>query len=230
MDLYALIMAGGAGQRMAAEMPKQFLLLHGRPIIMHTLYTFYQFSPAVKPILVIPQQQEELWLKLCKQHSFDLPHLLADGGKERFYSVRNGLQKIAESEDFNAENSLLAVHDAVRPMVGVDLIGACFEAAQRYGSAIPVTPLVDSLRRRDGEWSKAEDRKDFCAVQTPQVFWAKDLLEAYKQPYSPSFTDDASVMEAAGHRIRLVEGHRRNIKITVPEDLLLAEYWLKQSK
>ncbi|MFA6589389.1 MAG: 2-C-methyl-D-erythritol 4-phosphate cytidylyltransferase, partial [Bacteroidales bacterium] len=102
--------------------------------------------------------------------------------------------------------------------------------AQRYGSAIPVTSLVDSLRRREGQWSLAEDRKDFCAVQTPQVFKAKALLDAYNQPYRPAFTDDASVMEAAGHRIRLVEGHRKNIKITVPEDLLLAEYWLKQSK
>jgi len=230
MEAYALIMAGGAGQRMAAEMPKQFLLLHGQPILMHTISAFYQYRSTIKLILVIPQQQEELWLKVCKQYTFDLPHLLAYGGKERFDSVRNGLQKIAESEGFDAENSLIAIHDAVRPMVGTDLIGACFETAQRYGSAIPVTSLVDSLRRREGEWSLAEDRKDFCAVQTPQVFNAKALLEAYKQPYRPSFTDDASVMEAAGHRIRLVEGHRKNIKITVPEDLLLAECWLKQSK
>lgn len=215
---------------MATEMPKQFLLLHGQAILMHTLKAFYQYHPAIKLVLVIPQQQEELWLKLCKQYAFDLPHLLAYGGKERFDSVRNGLQMIAKSEGFDAENSLIAIHDAVRPMVGADLIGVCFETAQRYGSAIPVTPLVDSLRRREGEWSLAEDRDDFCAVQTPQVFRAKTLLEAYKQPYRPSFTDDASVMEAAGHRIRLVEGHRRNIKITVPEDLLLAEYWLKQSK
>jgi len=230
MELYALIMAGGAGQRMAAEMPKQFLLLHGQPILMHTLKAFYQYQPSIKLALVIPQQQEELWQKLCNEYAFGLSHLLAYGGKERFDSVRNGLQEISKSEGFDAENSLIAIHDAVRPMVGVDLIGACFESAQRYGSAIPVTSLVDSLRRREGQWSLAEDRKDFCAVQTPQVFRAKALLEAYNQPYRPSFTDDASVMEAAGHRIRLVEGHRRNIKITVPEDLLLAEYWLKQSK
>jgi 2-C-methyl-D-erythritol 4-phosphate cytidylyltransferase len=230
MKAYALIMAGGAGQRMAAEIPKQFLLLHGRPILMHTLSAFYQYSPTVKLVLVIPRQQQELWQKLCIQYSFDLPHLLAYGGKERFDSVRNGLQKIAGSEGFDADNSLIAVHDAVRPLVGVHLIETCYQTAERYGSAIPVTPLVDSLRRRDGEWSLTENRLDFCAVQTPQVFNAKALLEAYRQPYHPSFTDDASVMEAAGHRIRLVEGHRKNSKITVPEDLLLAEYWLKQLK
>lgn len=230
MENYALIMAGGVGQRMTADIPKQFLPLHGQPILMHTLRKFYQYRPKLKLVLVLPRQQEETWLDLCRQYAFDLPYALAYGGDERFDSVRNGLRKITESSGFDPKQTWIAIHDGVRPMLSQELITASFEAAYRYGSAVPVTPLVDSLRRKDGQWSIAEDRSHFYAVQTPQVFLAENLLEAYNQAYNPAFTDDASVMEAAGHKIRLVEGDRQNIKITMPEDLILAEYWLKQAK
>lgn len=238
MKRYALIMAGGSGLRMSSDIPKQFLLLDGRPILMTTISSFYQYDKDLKIIVVLPKMQIDYWKQLCRKYAFDVPYQIVVGGVERFYSVRNGLEELISLRErscieANLQPSswdLVAIHDAVRPLVGTDLIKRCFHEAEKYGAIIPVMPLNESIRRMlpSGK-SKAEDRAQFCNVQTPQVFRLDDLWTAYQQPYRKDFTDDASVMESAGYTIHLISGHQRNIKITTPEDMLLAEFWIKQS-
>ncbi|MBQ9201526.1 MAG: 2-C-methyl-D-erythritol 4-phosphate cytidylyltransferase [Bacteroidales bacterium] len=234
MKKYALIMAGGSGTRMAADMPKQFLPLAGRPVLMRTLEVFYQYDPALCLVMVLPAAHLIFWKQLCRQWSFDVPHHVVEGGRERFFSVKNGLLKIqqlrcaAQQPPKAGRDDLVAVHDAVRPLINVDFVGRCYEAASRYGSIVPVLPMTESVRRvaANGE-SQAEDRHGFFRVQTPQVFRADVLWNAYQQDYRPEFTDDASVVEASGERVYVVNGLRENLKITMPEDMVLAEYWLK---
>lgn len=220
MKTYALILAGGKGLRMGADLPKQFLLLAGKPVLMHALEAFNKADPTTELILVLPQEHQAFWTSLCTQHGFTLKHQVATGGVVRFDSVRNGLKLVIE-------DSLVAVHDGVRPLVKPELIRTCFEAASQKGAVIPVFDLTESIRRIEGDKSYAEDRSRFRSVQTPQTFRSDILKDAYEQPYRDVFTDDASVVEAAGHEITLVEGHRENIKITTPQDLLLAEQLLK---
>lgn len=219
MKKYVLIVAGGKGLRMGADLPKQFIPLKDKPLLMHTLNVFYSWDATVELLLVLPESHQAYWRMLCTELNFTVPHRVVTGGETRFHSVLNGLKEIHEP-------ALIAVHDGVRPFVTPEIISACFAEAATSGAAIPVVPLVDSIRKREGENSFPVDRNSYCAVQTPQVFVSALLHSAYKQPYVDTFTDDASVVEAAGGRICLVEGNRENIKITTVTDLLYAKMLL----
>jgi 2-C-methyl-D-erythritol 4-phosphate cytidylyltransferase len=219
MKTYALILAGGHGLRMGADLPKQFLPLAGKPVLMHTLEAFHKAVPDVELILVLPEAHRAFWASLCAEHDFRLAHRVVAGGAVRFESVRNGLACVGE-------DGLVAVHDGVRPLVKPELIRLCFDVAREKGAVIPVFELTESIRQLDGDRSIAVDRSRFRSVQTPQTFRSAILKKAYEQPYRDVFTDDASVVEATGLEIALVEGHRENIKITMPQDLLLAELLL----
>jgi len=221
MKTFALILAGGKGLRMGADLPKQFLLLAGKPVLMHTLEAFHKADPKTEIILVLPLEHQTFWAELCTKYAFTVKHQIATGGAVRFDSVRNGLKLIKEE-------GLIAVHDGVRPLVSPALISKCFEAALEKGSVIPVFELTESIRRMEGSHSFAEDRSLYRAVQTPQTFRSDILQKAYEQPFREAFTDDASVVEAAGYEITLVDGARENIKITNPQDLLLAEQLIQK--
>ena len=215
---YAIIVAGGKGLRMGADLPKQFLPVGGKPVLMRTMEAFYAYSREIRIVLVLPHDQQRYWQRLCREHGFILPHSVADGGETRFHSVRNGLRLVEAP-------ALVAVHDGVRPFASVATIRACYEAARLSGAAIPVTPVVETLRHAGGH---TVPRSDYRLVQTPQAFSLDVLRRAYAQPYRDAFTDDASVVEAAGHEVTLVEGNRENIKITTPFDLAVAEAVLSQ--
>jgi len=215
MKLFALIVAGGSGKRMGAEMPKQYLEIAGRPVLMHTLERFKAFSDSIEIIAVLPENQLRFWGDLQKKYSFNIPHTLVKGGKARFYSVRNGLK-------FIEDPGLVAIHDGVRPFVSIDTIRRCFETAERLGNAIPVIPPSDALRMVSEQGSKPVNRLLVRQVQTPQVFHSALIKKAYQQDYLPEFTDDATVLEKTGTRINLVDGNRENIKITTPEDLIIS--------
>lgn len=217
MKRQVIVVAGGKGVRMGTELPKQFLPVGGRPVLMHTLERFYRYDPEINLILVLPREQQTYWRELCVQKGFSVPYRLADGGKTRFHSVLNGL-KLTDTD------GLIGVHDGVRPFVSVEVIERCFREAELTGTAVPVIGLVDSLRHLLPEGSSVvADRSLYRLVQTPQVFRATLLHKAYEQPFTASFTDDASVVESMDQVVTLVEGNRENIKITTPLDLKLAE-------
>lgn len=209
-----VIVAGGKGLRMGGDIPKQFLVVNGSPILMQTIKRFYECSKSIQIIVVLPKEQIEYWKSLCDKYSFDLPHDITAGGKERFFSVKNGLAKV------KSEVELVAVHDGVRPYVSDEVILNCFEKASETGAAIPVVDVFETLRhvQPDGT-SVTVPRSEYKLVQTPQVFKFDVLKNAYSQEFSPDFTDDASVVEANGHSINLVPGNRENIKITTRADL-----------
>lgn len=226
MRKYILIVAGGKGLRMGGDLPKQFIPLEGKPILMHTLETFHRWDDSAELVLVLPEDHQSYWNMLCREIGCKAPHRIVNGGETRFHSVRNGLQFLSEEIENTSggnEKALIAVHDGVRPFVAPEVISACFAEAERSGAAIPVIPMIDSLRETDGKGSHPVDRGRYVAVQTPQVFRSDILLEAYKQPFDSLFTDDASVVEAAGIPVCLVTGNRENIKITTPFDLLIAK-------
>ena len=216
---YVVIVAGGKGLRMGGDVPKQFLLLGGKPVLMRTIERFHAFDAQLQIILVLPPNQQGYWHELCLAHHFKLPYLLADGGATRFESVRNGLALIP-----NDAQGVVAVHDGVRPMVSVKVIERCFAMACKAQAVIPVTPVVETLRQimPDGV-SQTVNRDAYRLVQTPQTFDLQLLKQAYQQPYSTAFTDDASVVEALGMQITMVEGNKENIKITTPFDLDVGE-------
>lgn len=217
-----LIVAGGRGTRMGGPQPKQFLELAGRPVLMHTLEAFDRWDASARLIVVLPEDQIDTWKRLCEAHVFGRIHRVVAGGETRFHSVRNGLGAVAS-------NGLIAVHDGVRPLVASSVIAACFAAAADGGAAVPVVPVVESVREVDADGgSRPVDRTRLRVVQTPQVFRADVLRAAYCQPYDPRFTDDASVVEASGMAVRLVPGNRENIKLTTPMDLLLAEQLMRR--
>jgi 2-C-methyl-D-erythritol 4-phosphate cytidylyltransferase len=216
MDFYAVIVAGGSGKRMGLDTPKQFLELAGRPVLMHTIEKFRQFSDKIEIITVLPENQLRHWNEFCKKFAFDVPHTLVKGGEHRFISVKHGLE-------FVDTPGLVAIHDGVRPLVKLETIKRCFETAEKYGNAIPVISPADSLRQTTSKGSKPISRLDVKMVQTPQVFDAELIKKAYRQPYETAFTDDASVLEKTGVKIHMVEGNRENIKITNPEDLFIAQ-------
>jgi 2-C-methyl-D-erythritol 4-phosphate cytidylyltransferase len=218
MKKYAIIVAGGKGLRMNAELPKQFIPINGKPLLMLTLEAFFHYDNEIKVILVLPVPQQEYWHTICQQYGFTLLHQIANGGETRFHSVKNGLTLIPD-----AEESLIAIHDGVRPFVSQKTISEAFKCAEKYGSAVPTIDPVDSVRKLTDTGSIALDRTTLKMVQTPQVFKNSILKEAYLQEYTPSFTDDASVVEKCGHSIMLTEGNRENIKITTPFDLCIAE-------
>ena len=215
MKQYAIIVAGGKGLRMGGDVPKQFQLLAGRPVLMHTLEQFRAYDADLDIILVLPPAQQDYWRQLCQQHNFSVEHRIADGGQTRFHSVKNGLALIPDTAD-----GLVGVHDGVRPLVTPTLISRCFTSAAQAKAVVPGVPVADSLRHaRHGALS----REDVYRVQTPQTFTVSLLKEAYRQPYRTDFTDDASVVEAAGHPITLIPGTPENIKLTTPFDLTVAE-------
>jgi len=214
---YALILAGGKGSRMGKKTPKQFLQLHGKAILIHTLERFIQAIPDLNFVLVLPKDQTDRWAKISHGTAFqDTP--IAFGGNERTDSVRSGL-------DLVPDGALVGIHDAVRPLVSIKSILSCYQTAEELGNAIPVTPLTDSIRLVEGKDSSALDRANFVAVQTPQCFHSEAIKKAY-QDLEGKFTDDASVMESSGAQINLVAGNVENIKITTPVDLVLAEQLL----
>ncbi len=225
MKKYVIIVAGGKGLRMGGEVPKQFLPIGGKPVLMRTVEAFYQTDAETGIVLVLPQDQQSYWKNLCCQYDFRIPYILADGGCTRFHSVRNGLQVIPDEDS----DSLIAVHDGVRPFVSPRVIQECFEAATRWRAVVPVLDMVDSVRQlsEDGS-SMAVDRSCLKLVQTPQTFRADILKNAYRQEFTERFTDDASVVEASGVSVALVSGNRENIKITTPFDLKIAEALLKE--
>lgn len=235
MNFFAIIVAGGKGLRMGADLPKQFLPIGGRPVLMHTLEAFERAVPGIHLVLVLPADHQPSWNELCQRHAFTLAYTIATGGPTRFHSVLNGLQAILENETWLADRAgaLVAVHDGVRPFVAPEVIRHCFESAREEGAVVPVVPVVETLRQLDSasagepEKSVTVDRSRFRLVQTPQTFQLTLLQQAYEQPFRDAFTDDASVVEALGHPIMLVEGNRENIKITTPFDLVVAEALLR---
>lgn len=220
MNRYALIVAGGSGTRMGSDIPKQFLVLAGKPVLMHTIERFISFDLSIKIFIVLPEDQLDYWEDLKKKYSFSIPHTVAAGGPSRFHSVRNGLERI-ENEGFTA------IHDGVRPLVSKDTIKRCFDAAEKFGNAVPVISPADSVRMITEQGNLPVNRQYLRIVQTPQVFDTKLIKRAYLQDYSPDFTDDATILEKTGETIHLVEGNRGNMKITNPEDMALAETLLK---
>ncbi|MCP3895805.1 MAG: 2-C-methyl-D-erythritol 4-phosphate cytidylyltransferase [Bacteroides sp.] len=208
----ALIVAGGKGLRMGSELPKQFLLMAAKPVLMHTLEAFHRYDEAMQLIVVLPLEQQSYWKQLCSDYHFTLNHLIVDGGETRFHSVQNGLMLVQEP-------GLVAVHDGVRPFVSQEVIARCYEAAETQLAAIPVIDVFETVRHLTPQGSETVNRDDYKLVQTPQVFEVGLLKNAYSQAYSTHFTDDASVVEALGVSITLVEGNRENIKITTPFDL-----------
>lgn len=224
MKKYVIIVAGGKGLRMGGEIPKQFLPIGGKPVLMRTVEAFYQAEAEIGIVLVLPHEQQDYWRELCRQYDFQLPYVLSDGGQTRFHSVQNGLRMIPDGE----ADALVAVHDGVRPFVSAQVIQTCFDEAARQGAVVPVLDMVDSVRRlSDDGGSKAVDRSRLKLVQTPQTFRADILKKAYSQDFTELFTDDASVVEASGVFVSLVQGNRENIKITTPFDLKIAEALLK---
>lgn len=216
MEKYVIIVAGGSGKRMGGEVPKQFLLVAGKPILMHTVEAFTRTSSDFKFILVLPEEHFSTWNSLCEQYNFSVPMQMVAGGKERFFSVKNAL-------DYVPNDALVAVHDGVRPFVSKDTINEAFEIAEKKGSAVPVIDEVDSLRRVYNGASQAVNRAEYKRVQTPQVFQSTILKKAYNQEFSSFFTDDASVVESISEKITLTSGNVENIKLTTPHELLLAE-------
>jgi len=214
--LSAIIVAGGKGLRMGSDIPKQFLNIGGRPVLMHTLEAFATAIEGIRLILVLPEEHIPYWRDTCKAHGFTVAHTVVAGGETRFHSVANGLQAITDDE------GLVAVHDGVRPFVSAEVIRNTFSAAAQYGAALPVVPVVETLRELADGTSVTRDRRLFRLVQTPQVFDTRLLKRAYTQQYLDTFTDDASVVEALGNRMHLVEGNTENIKLTTPFDIAIA--------
>lgn len=219
MKAYAVIVAGGKGLRMGGDVPKQFLPIGGKPVLMHTIEAFRRALDDVEIVLVLPAEQHDYWQKLCKDYKFHSPELIAKGGETRFHSVKNGLSLLP-----NDIEAVVGVHDGVRPFVSKETIRRCFAAAAEGKAVVPVVAVVETVRQilPDGK-SVTRPRDEYRLVQTPQTFPLALLKEAYQQPFSDAFTDDASVVEALGKDIVMIEGNRENIKITTPSDLRIAE-------
>ena len=215
---YIIIVAGGKGLRMGSDIPKQFLPIGGKPVLMRTLERFREYSAELQIILVLPEAQQEYWHQLCKEYHFDVEYTLANGGQTRFHSVQNGLAKVLDDAQ-----GVVGVHDGVRPFPSIEVIKNCYETARTKKAVIPVIPVVETVRHLEGEKSVTVPRGDYRLVQTPQTFDIQLLKAANRQPYNDGFTDDASVVESYGYEITLVEGNRENIKITTPYDMKIAE-------
>ena len=219
---YIIIVAGGKGLRMGTDIPKQFLPIGGKPVLMRTLERFREYSADLQIILVLPQAQQDYWQQLCKEYDFKVEYQLTDGGETRFHSVQHGLALIPDDAE-----GVVGVHDGVRPFPSVEVIRNCYETAREKKAVIPVIPIVETVRHLIGESNVQHTitvpRDDYRLVQTPQTFDIQLLKAANRQPYNDGFTDDASVVEAFGIDVTLVEGNRENIKITTPYDLKIAE-------
>ena len=224
MKNYVIIVAGGKGLRMGSDIPKQFLPIGGKPVLMRTLERFREYSDDLQIILVLPEAQQEYWQELCNRYDFKVEYLLANGGQTRFHSVQNGLALVPDDAE-----GVVGVHDGVRPFPSIDVIRNCYETARTAKAVIPVIPIVETVRHLTGGQARCEvesvtvPRDEYRLVQTPQTFDIQLLKAANRQPYNDVFTDDASVVESYGHKITLVEGNRENIKITTPYDITVAE-------
>lgn len=216
MNRVVIIAGGGTGTRMGGDMPKQFLDLGGRPVVMRSMDAFYRWDPGVDMILVLPGDAIDYWKKLCIRHSFVPDHRVCAGGRTRFHSVRNALALVGG-------DPLVGIHDAVRPLVSIGTIARCFDSADRWGSGVPCHEITDTVRSVDGDRSLVVDRSSLRTIQTPQVFRYSILASAYGLRYDTEFTDDSTVVERSGHVIRLVGGNRENMKITTRADLVMAE-------
>jgi 2-C-methyl-D-erythritol 4-phosphate cytidylyltransferase len=224
MKYYAIIVAGGSGNRMQSSIPKQFLLLDGKPVLMHTITAFSECLLKPQILLVLNIDQHKYWNELCMKYNFDIPHQVIKGGIQRFHSVKNGLKAIKGK-------GIVAVHDAVRPLISADLITQSFQVAEEKGNCIIGITPTDSVRRllAAGK-SETINRDQLALIQTPQTFEVELLKKAYQAAYRNEFTDDASVAEYAGYKINLIEGERENIKITYSEDLAVASILRKKIK
>ena len=221
MKKFALIVAGGSGSRMNNAVPKQFIEINDRPVLMHTFDAFLKFDPKLEFILVLPKDLVTVWNALCQKHQFKTEYKIAFGGETRFQSVKNGL-------DLISDDGIVFIHDGVRPLVSAKTLKNCFEKATEKGNALPVVPVTESVRFADGSKNHPVDRSKYFLVQTPQTFQTRLIKNAYGLAKTDVFTDDASVLESMGETIYMVEGNRENIKITYPEDLVFAEILLKQ--
>ena len=215
---YVIIVAGGKGLRMGSDIPKQFLPIAGKPVLMRTLERFRAYSSTLQIVLVLPEAQQDYWKQLCKQYDFKVDYQLANGGQTRFHSVQNGLALVPDDAE-----GVVGVHDGVRPFPSIDVILNCYDTARTKKAVIPVIPVVETVRQLKSEGSITVPRDQYRLVQTPQTFDIQLLKAANHQPYNDGFTDDASVVESYGHAITLVEGNRENIKITTPYDIIVAE-------
>lgn len=218
---YVIIVAGGKGLRMGGDIPKQFLPIGGRPVLMRTLERFRAYSADLQIILVLPEAQQAYWQGLCQEYHFDVEYQLANGGPTRFHSVQSGLALVPDDAE-----GVVGVHDGVRPFPSIEVIRNCYETAREKKAVIPVIPVVETVRHLEAGSSVTVPRDEYRLVQTPQTFDIQLLKAANRQPYNDGFTDDASVVESYGHAIALVEGNRENIKITTPYDLKIAEVLL----
>ena len=231
MKKYMIVVAGGKGLRMGGDVPKQFQIIGNKPILMVTLERLHAIDPTMQIILVLPADQIEMWKEMCREYEFAVPLLLTQGGATRFHSVQNGLAQVDDMEE-----ALVGVHDGVRPCVSQRVVDDCFREAWIHGAAIPMIDLQDSLRHIVGADGVTEvvPRDRYRLVQTPQVFRLSVLRKAYEQRFVETFTDDASVVEAAGMDVVAVEGNRENIKLTTPYDMLVArtlmECWIPQQE
>lgn len=222
MPDYAIILAGGKGQRLGGSIPKQFLPILGKPMLIHSIHAFLKAIPNISIIVIVPESNIEFWEEISVAHQLEGDIKIAFGGEERFHSVKNGLDLVPDDA-----NGIVGVHDAARALIDVDTIKRCYEHARSQGSAIPVVPMKDSIRYGNRNDNKAVPRDQYQLVQTPQCFDINMLKQAYLANYQSSFTDDASVYEAIGEKVHLVEGHEENIKLTWPRDMIMAEIILK---
>lgn len=224
MKYYAIIVAGGAGSRMQSTIAKQFLLLDERPVLMHTIAAFNNCELHPHLLLVLNIDQHKYWEELCLKYNFDIPHQVVNGGIQRYHSVKNGLKAIKGT-------GIVAIHDAVRPLVSAELILKSYQVAEQMGNCVVGIKPTDSIRRVFDEGkSEALNRDELRLIQTPQTFDISVLRKAYQASYRNEFTDDASVAEFAGININLILGERENIKITYPEDLEIASIYIKRNK
>lgn len=223
MKKYAIIVGGGSGTRMNTPVPKQFMLLDGKPILMYSISKFAEADPEIEIIVVLREDQLGFWKQLCAEYHFQIPHSLTTGGETRFHSVKNGLALVKE-------DGIVGVHDSARPLVSIKTIQTAFRTTEMYGNAVPAIPITDSIRQIDSGMSIAVDRTKYCATQTPQCFLTYILKNAYDQEYKYTFTDDASIVEAFGEKIHLIDGNADNIKVTTPKDLIIADALLKNKR
>lgn len=221
MKTFALIVAGGNGSRMGTNLPKQFIKIAGKPILLWTIERFISFDSNIKVVLVLPENQFETWENICTKFQFNFRITIAKGGNTRFQSVKNGLAQIHD-------DGIVFIHDGVRPLVSQQTIKNCFQLTVKKGNALPVTPLIDSIRKINGKNSSHKNRNEYRLVQTPQTFQTNLIKNAYLQHENDSFTDDASVLEKTGTTINLVKGNSENLKITTPTDLRIAELFLAE--
>lgn len=226
---YAILVAGGSGKRMNSDLPKQFLLLDGKPILMHTLERFAQTKSNPQLIVVLHETMLTTWQHLCDTHNFNIPHALVPGGETRFQSVRNGIAHIADKYALELEDILISIHDAARPLIHPNVIDLCFEQTIQHAATALAFPSTNSIRQGNEVQNSAVDREKIWIVQTPQTFRAHILQKAFQQKEHSSFTDDATVVERLGYPIHLIRGSHQNIKVTFPEDIAIAQLYLKSA-